>query len=445
MTIYEDKRMELKREVPEKQQILKTAVAFANCDGGKIIIGIDSKENKVVGINVDDFPALEESLSNSIYDSTEPHIIPHITLQFVDEKPTIHIDVSEGSAPPYYLKSEGKENGTYIRVGSATRRADKDVIHSLDLKAGHITYDATPVLNSSEKDISKELAGEFLDARESVRHTPVQPVGTNLYKHYRLIVHGGKMSMGGALCFSKKSGELFPWATIQCARFKGVDEREYLDEAEFGGHLANQIESAIGFIKRNMQKRMKIVGAKRKEEYEYPLGAIRELVVNAVCHRDYSRASTKTRIAIYDDRLECINPGALMAGITIEDLGQGVSEIRNPVIAKILKDWGYIEEWGRGISKVVNACRESGLPPPIFREKGLFFDAVISNVADDLCDNEQLALDFIKKRGTIKASELEKNLGVHRNTALNILRTLLDKRLATKIGKGKNQLYKISR
>lgn len=443
MTIYEDKRLELKRELPEKQQIIKTAVAFANGEGGKIIIGIDNDENKVVGIDADDFPALEESLSNSIYDSTEPHIIPHITLQFIEGKPTVHIDISEGSSPPYHLKIEGKEKGTYIRVGSATRRADKDVIHSLELKAGNVTYDAAPVLNSSEKDISRELLDEFLKERERIRSIPVQPVGANLYKHYRVTVSGGKISAGAVLCFSKRGEELFPWATIQCARFKGTDEREYLDEAEFGGHLASQIEAVLDFIKRNMQKRMKIVGAKRKEEYEYPLSALRELVVNAVCHRDYSRTSAKTRIAIYDDRLECINPGVLMAGIRFEDLGQGVSEIRNPVIAKILKDWGYIEEWGRGISKVVNACRESGLPPPVFREKGLFFEAVISGVSGELGGNELLALEFIKKRGTIKASELEKKLAVHRNTALNILRRLLEQRLIARIGRGKSLLYRV--
>jgi predicted HTH transcriptional regulator len=257
------------------------------------------------------------------------------------------------------------------------------------------------------------------------------------------MVSGGKMSAAGALCLSQRSSELFPWATIQCARFKGTDEREYLDEAEFGGRLAGQIESSLGFIKRNIQKRMVLNGAKRKEEYEYPLIALRELVVNAVCHRDYSRSSAKTRIAIYDDRIEFINPGNLMAGISIESLGQGVSEIRNPVIAKILKDWGYIEEWGRGISKVIDACREHSLPPPIFREKGLFFEAVISAVSGELGGNELLALELIKKRGAVKAKELEKKLVVHRNTALNILKKLLDKRLITKIGRGKNLLYKI--
>lgn len=442
MLPIEDKCTELKREMPQKDQIVKTAVAFANGGGGRIVVGIDGNKGLLVGIDADEFSVLEEKLSNSIYDLTEPHIIPHITLKHIADKAIINIDVSEGLTPPYYYTREGKENGVYIRVGSATRRADKAIIHDLELKARNITFDATPVYNTDEKTLSKEVLSDFLEERRRVRGIPLQKIGKSLYKHYRIIVSGGKTSVGGTLCFSKKVEDLMSYATIQCARFKGLDEREYLDEAEFSGHLIRQIEDAIIFTKKHIQKRMIIKGTKRIEQYEYPPSVLREMIVNAVCHRDYSRPTAKTRLAIYDDRIECINPGDLLPGLNIEDLGQGVSEIRNPVIAKILKDWGYIEEWGKGISKMITELKEAGLPRPVFTEKGLFFQVILSSVSYELTENERVVLDYIQKHGTVRARDLELELKLHRNTILNILSTLIKNRLIVKEGKGKSQYYR---
>jgi len=442
MVRTENKCLEIKSKFPQKDQIVKTAVAFANGGGGRIIIGMDAKSGEVLGIDPNEFPALEERWSDLIYDLTEPHIIPHITLRNMGEKAVINIDISEGLTPPYSFIKGNKNHGVYIRVGSATRKADEAIIHNLELKARNITFDTTSVYNADKKILSKNILEAFLKKRKKVRGIPEQRIGKNLYKHYHILTSNGQVSFGGAVCFSERIKDFIFNSVIQCARFKGLDESEYLDEAEYDGYLVQQIEDAMTFIKRNIRKHMLITGITRVEKYEYPLLVLREMIVNAVCHRDYSRPTAKTKIAIYDDRIECINPGALLPGLRIEDLGQGVSEIRNPVIAKILKDWGYIEEWGKGISKMITWLREEGLPSPVFEERGLFFKVVISNVSYELTENEQIALKYIHKHEKVKARDLELELKLHRNTILNILIKLINNRLIVKEGRGKSQYYR---
>lgn len=126
-------------------------------------------------------------------------------------------------------------------------------------------------------------------------------------------------------------------------------------------------------VKKNVKRGAKIEGLYRIEEYEYPETAIREAVVNAVCHRDYSRKGADIKFAIFDDRIEITSPGGLLPQISILDLGTGVSELRNKIIGRIFNEAGLIEGWGTGIRRIRKQIEEKGLVPPEFKENNGFF------------------------------------------------------------------------
>ena len=138
----EGRRLEFKGAIPTNSDIAKTAVAFANDAGGEIYVGIEDGTKNVVGIDEEAFPQLEERLSNAIYDRCAPAILPEISLLSIEGKALIRVKIYKGSTPPYYLKREGKMQGTYIRVGSNNRQADESIIQELERQRRNISFDA---------------------------------------------------------------------------------------------------------------------------------------------------------------------------------------------------------------------------------------------------------------------------------------------------------------
>lgn len=441
----ESKNFEIKERLPQKDQLIKTAVAFSNGGGGEIIIGIKADGKTVTGIDANDYQKMEEIVSSSIFDSIYPPVIPHISLKHINDKPVMSIEINEGTLPPYYLKKEGQARGVYLRVGSSTKRADATIINSLKLKAQNVSFDSTLAPNASINNLNRDICREFIANRKKIRDVPVQDVDARFLQHYCLAGRGHERSrptVGAVLHFFDNPIEYFPFASIKCARFEGHRNHEYIDEAVISGHLVRQIEETIHFVRRHINKKMVFAETQRIEQYEYPLPAIREIVVNAVCHRDYHARNSDIKVSIYDDRIEVISPGVLPPHITIDDLGKGISEIRNPVIARVLRDWGYIEEWGKGISKVFEQCRKWKLQDPSFSEEGLFFKAVLKKRAFHLSETEEAILDCIEYDRDTEAIEVAKALNLHRNSILKGLKNLLSKGLAIKVGEGRNRKYR---
>ena len=153
----------------------------------------------------------------------------------------------------------------------------------------------------------------------------------------------------------------------QCAVFKGTDRAVFLDKREFTGPIYTQIEEAIDFVLRNIRLGATIDGLVRKEKYELPPEAIREMIINAHCHRNLLDESC-IQVAVYDDRLEVTSPGGLYNGSTYEEVMNGHSKIRNKGIANIFSQMGLVEAWGSGIKRILNAAEEYGLPKPRFQE-----------------------------------------------------------------------------
>ena len=179
-------------------------------------------------------------------------------------------------------------------------------------------------------------------------------------------------SHGGLILFGRDAPRqrLFPEARVSCARFRGVERVDFLDRLDIESTVLEALEEAPKFIRRNTRLAARIVTMRRQDIPEYPEVALREVLVNAVAHADYSLTGMRIRVAIYADRLEVENPGLLPFGMTLDDLKAGVSRIRNRVIVRVLRELGLVEEWGTGYRRVTQACEEGGYPPHTWQEMG---------------------------------------------------------------------------
>src|SRR3972149_4317489 len=442
ISLPESKTLEFKEKMPESLAIAKTACAFANGGGGTILIGVADKEKTITGINEQEIHNLEEKIANIVYTMVEPTAAFHVSIHNIEGKLILKIDIFPGSLKPYHLKSKGEIEGTYIRVGSTNRKADIETIEELRRQRINISFDETPVIDASIEDLDARNIEIYLKKREEVRDIPrVEPDEFFLKKIKALRQQNGSIhpTVAGILLFSSEPEKYIQGAVIKCARFKGTEMDEFIDQRIITGSLFSQIGETIAFFKKNVKRSAKIEGVYRKEEYEYPEKAIREAVVNAVCHRDYSRKGADIKFAIFDDRIEITSPGGLLPQISISDLGTGVSEPRNKIIGRIFNEAGLIEGWGTGIRRIRKQIEEMGLVPPEFKDINGFFKTIIYNESleehFEFDEDEKEIIAYIQKKGKASTKELEKELEKSKATIKRKIRTLTDKGYLIWVGK----------
>ena len=363
----ESKNIEYKITLPDKsEKYMKTVIAFANTQGGKLIIGIDDKTHEVVGVNDECLFETMDSIANAVSDSCTPQIIPEIEPLTIEGKTVIIVTVEAGKNRPYYLKSKGKENGTYIRVAGTSRQAFPEKIKELEMEGARISWDELtcvgyPVSEGSVNKLCKDIENFRKKARMPEHHVALdQLINWKILKKKddQLIATNA---------FALLTSDYFEFSKTQCAVFKGTDRAVFLDKREFDGPIYNQIEEAVDFVLRNIRLGVTIDGLVRKERYELPPEAIREMIINAHCHRNLLEESC-IQIAVYDDRLEVTSPGGLYNGLTYEEVLNGHSKIRNKGLANIFSQMGLVEAWGSGIKRIFNAAGEYGLQEPKIQE-----------------------------------------------------------------------------
>jgi predicted HTH transcriptional regulator len=176
---------------------------------------------------------------------------------------------------------------------------------------------------------------------------------------------------GAVLLFGKDRLAHFSDAWIQCGRFTGTDKTHIFDHTELHEPLPQAVESILLFLKKHAMRAADLSGLHRKDVWSIPLTILREVVVNALLHADYSQRGAPIRVAFFDDRIEVENPGILLPGLTIEDMKQGVSRIRNPVIARVFRELNLIEQWGSGVRRIFEQAKAQGLPAPQIVEIGM--------------------------------------------------------------------------
>lgn len=346
----EGKRLEFKERITSREGIAKTVVAFSNIAGGEIYIGVEDGTKKIIGVPEDEVSKLEEKLANSLYDLVYPKVTPDISIVNVGGKYLIRVTVYPGANPPYYLGSSGKIKGTFVRIGSVNQPASEEILLELERKKRNIPFDTTPVfdLQPSGLDLKAFLDEYEAKTGETADETTLRKLGLIKEDRGELVPTIAALLLSGG----EVKQEHFPFAVIECAAFKGNDLSTTLDSRTIDSELVHQPEEALAFVQRNIRMASKVEGLYRSEKWEYPLTAVRELIINAIVHRDYSLSGRYIKLAIYDDMIEITSPGYLPGTLDPGHLGTGISELRNKVIGPVFKKLKLIEQWGTGFKKV---------------------------------------------------------------------------------------------
>jgi len=448
----ESKTLEFKEQLPTNNSIAKTVIAFANTSGGKLIIGVsDSRE--IVGIQEENIFEIKDKIISLIFDRCSPNILPEIYTVTIEDKLLLIVEVFRGNLLPYYFKSKGKLEGTYIRVGSSNRLSDEKILAELERQRIHRSFDEEANLEYRLEDLELETIydafskiGKMCD-REKLRNLKlITSVNDKYVSSNALLIALGKLDN----------------VQIKCARFKGTTMESFIDKKEFTGTLFEMLEKSMEFLQNHLYLSATIEGLQRTESYEIPLGALREIILNAIIHRDYTRNSD-IKIAIYDDIVEVISIGGLVNGLTIDDIGNGRSELRNKVLANLFRELGYIESWGSGIDRVRSMCLGVGVDFEL-TEQGTFVQARFirpktTDKASKTVNSEQITAElppnyrrivsknaekillFLNKQGKIDSRETQELLGLSQRRIREIFKELIDAQYIKKIGKTKGSFY----
>ena len=362
----ESRNVEFKVTLPkESEKYTKSVVAFAKSQGGKLIFGVDDKTREVAGVDEDELFRMMDSISNAISDSCRPQIVPNIEPQTVDAKTVIVVTVTPGANRPYYLKSKGKDKGIFSRVAGTSRPAYPEKVKELELEGARIYWDELTCIGYEVTDeMVKKLCDDILRFRNKMG-LPKRDVTLTQLINWKLLKKEND-SLMASNAFALMTSDYFSFSKTQCAVFRGTERTVFLDKREFSGPIYEQIVEATDFVLRNIRLGATIDGLVRKESYELPLEAIREMIINAHCHRNLMDDSC-IQVAIYDDRLEVTSPGGLYNGLTYEELMNGHSKIRNRAIANVFNKMGLVESWGTGVKRILCAARDYGLPTPSFQ------------------------------------------------------------------------------
>lgn len=451
----ESVNVEYKVAVPkDSAKYMKTVVAYANGRGGKIIFGVDDKTLEVVGMDTDSIFQTIDTITNAISDNCEPTILPDITLQTVEDKTVIVVEIFPGKMRPYYIKSKGMVSGTYVRSAGTTRPVADYMLKELILEGQNRYYDCEICegLTITPEDIER-LCAEM--KATAIRNTltegeklKVKDVTQNV-----LISWGVLAEKEGAVvptnAYALLTGEARFQPVIQCAVFKGKDRAYFVDRREFEGSIQDQMEAAFQYVLEKINRGMRIQGMYRQDRYELPVDSVREMIANSVAHRSYLEPGN-IQVALFDDRLEVTSPGMLLNGVSIKKMKEGYSKPRNRAIASAFAYMKIIEKWGSGIPRILRECSEYGLPEPEFidfdgdfrvnmyrqlpeKDWSHTYDTK-HDTNDTISENDTKILNLIRENPSITQAELREKLQVSIVTVKRLMADLQKRGLIERQG-----------
>ncbi len=430
----EGKSLEFKRDISAPTGALRTLVAFANTAGGRLLIGIEDRSRNVRGVA--DPLALEERLASLVSDHIVPRLVPEIEILPWRSTHVVAVQVHASSIRPHHLVREGPERGTYVRVGSTNRRADADLIGEMRRFVRGEAFDEQPMPELDSEAIDFRAASEsFADVRTLRRR--------DLTTLRILTRHQGRRvpTIGGILLFGVDRTDSFQDAWIQAGRFRGTDKSDIADQASIRSALPVAVEEAMLFVQKHGFHGARIRGLRRQDTWEVPPVALREALVNAVVHADYSQRGAPIRVSLFDDRLEVESPGLLPFGLTVDDLWGGVSRLRNRVIGRVFHELGLIEQWGSGIQRMAAACRDAGIAPPELKEIGMRFRVTLrtAQLGPRLVDGrDQTILDVLADTDGASTRTIAEKIGLTPRATRTRLTRLVERNLVHVVGTGPN-------
>lgn len=395
----ENSGVEFKRDDTLPERLAKEISALLNLEGGHLLLGVED-DATVSGLTRGSERA-EEWVMEVARTHVRPPIIPFWETIEWEEGKTVGVVTLPDDAPDKPYKSKrGPAWVTHVRVGTTSRDASDDEEARLYMQSGRIQYDRKPVPGATLKDLDRRrLANYFRDMRGQDCPDEADDDGwsTLLVNTELMAEDRGRAvpSVGGLLLFGLRPNKFLPQAGITAVAYPGP-EKDYnaKERATLRGPLVSLfaasrdggrsdlstsvdpgvIEQALGFVRRNIAMQADVTEGQRREDWEYPLDAVREAVVNAVAHRDYTIHGIDVDLSIYSDRIEIISPGRLPNTVTVDKMRAGYRASRNELVKEVLRDYRYIEATGLGVPrKIVQGMKaHNGTDPDLIEDDERF-------------------------------------------------------------------------
>ena len=440
MRFRETEIVELKSIVMD--DIKKEIIAFANCDGGTVYVGV-ADDGKVLGVENADECALQ--ISNMVRDAVKPDVTMFIHYETLecDGKAVVAVNIQRGTNRPYYLAKKGlRPEGVYVRQGYSSVPATDTAIRQMIKETDGDSFENMRSINQA---LTFEATKKEFEKRNVVF---VQPQMQTLK-----IVSADGIYTNLGLLLSEQCLH-----TIKAAVFEGINQNVFKDRREFSGSLMQQLNDVYDYIDFHNQTHATFRKLLRIDTRDYPEVAVREALLNTLVHRDYSfRASTL--ISIYDDRIEFVSIGGLIPGLELDDLMMGVSVCRNPHLANVFYRLQLIEAYGTGMKKIMGAYANALVQPKI-KTTNNAFKIILPNVnftpktaevhkdfekAADLAldSNEEKVLQFLREHLMITRKETQTLLEVSQSTAGRILKAMVDSGQIKQIGGSRTTRYEL--
>lgn len=438
--LSESQNIELLAELSNFNEVSKAACAFANADGGKIILGVAS-DGLVVGVNPGKLDELQQRIEGAVQ-VVSPMPLHKIIVEELEGKKVVVTEVYQIGSDSFCTSS----GIVYYRFGSENRKLEGRTLQEYLINRKILSFDetkSTAVLS----DIDAEKVGEYLRKRSPAVEFHKGKLEEYLFNLGMVEKNGGALVKNACvLFFAKNPSRFIPQSEVRLVRFKGLEAVDIIDSAYVGAAVLENLNESEQFVRKNTRMAFKIESLQREEIPEYPHKAIREALVNALAHRDYF-SKDSIQVSIYDNRIEITNPGALPTGLTLKMLGT-LSVQRNHLTYRLLRDIQLVEGLATGIPRMRSAMRDAGLPEPRFEELGSFFRVTLFNSkqprAVELNERQRRGLAYLEKNPSINTKTYAKLSSTTVTTAIADLKQLVKKGLLRKVGKTRGAYYCLS-
>ncbi|MBU0705277.1 MAG: putative DNA binding domain-containing protein [Chloroflexi bacterium] len=397
---------------PETKLLAETLVAFANSDGGTILIGVDETGRATGQVYADE---VEATLQAAVPECRPP--VAARWHQAADEEGLAFAIVVTRSSELHSL-ADGR---VLVRAGAENRPLTGDQIRQLAATKSVGDFEAEVAPGAQREDFDDEVIAEFIAKWEERQHREwTSPVDDLLLK-VGAVGDDGRPTIGGVLLFARNPQAFLPQSGLTFVKFvgtlpRGADGRAgYGRREEIGGPLARIIQRTWEVVGEEMRIGAVVTGLEREERTEYPVPAVREALVNAIAHRDYRLGGRRIEVRMFSDRMEIISPGGLPGFITVDNIVEEHFS-RNPRIVSGLYQWGYIEELGLGVDLMVEEMVRAGHPPPRFKDTPYSFTVTLQNVREreplpswtrTMNERQAKALTYVQEHGRITNREYQ--------------------------------------
>lgn len=410
-------------------ELYKEVIAFANTDGGVIYIGIDNDGNAVGIDNVDENYT---RITNGIRDAIMPDVTMFVKYT-IQENRVVRITVGEGSYKPYYLKAKGlKPSGVFVRQGTSSVSASPEQIRAMIKESDGDNFES---MRSMEQELT------FKSAKEAFKRYNIEFSKTK-YRTLGVTMQGDELYSNLALIISDQCTH-----TTKVAVFADEENTKFRDSKEFGGSIFEQLDSTYAYLALCNKTVATFKGLERIEKVDYPEEALREALLNALVHRDYS-FSGSIIINVNDKEMEFISIGGLLPGLSPDDIRSGISQPRNKNLADIFHRLHLIESYGTGIRKIYNLYASCSEQPRIEVTSNTFkiilpnMNCTMPKESETVVTAQmQKILDYIEENGQITELEIQELLGLKKTCAFILAKQMRDEGLIRVEGRGDSKKY----